>query len=146
MPDVTPRMLDPRFHGSAPVLPTPAALPVTVPSTPSAPAAPSGQIAQAGMAQRWEHLLRRSGLSRNACAVGMVLTGYAAPSGALGTNTPGQRRLSRAASVHPLDVRSALRELETHSWILRDPNPAHARGAVFRAITLTIPAHLQDPA
>ncbi|WP_329311663.1 helix-turn-helix domain-containing protein [Streptomyces sp. NBC_01262] len=144
MPDVTPRMLDPRFRGTAPALSIPAPRP-TAPA-PWGPTATAGQSAEPGMAQRWEHLLRRSRLSGDARAVGMVLTGYADTDGVLGTNTPGQKRLSRATSLHPLEVRRALHELEIHGWILRDPNPTHARGNVLRTITLTIPAHLQDPA
>lgn len=132
-PTPTPRMLDPRFRGAAPALPAPA---------PSAQPAQSGQV---GLPQRWEHLLRRSGLTAEARRVGMVLTGYANVAGALGADTPGLRRLTAGVQMHSLTVRAGLRELEEHGWIRRDPNPIGPQGSEVRAITLTIPAHLQEP-
>lgn len=142
MPVPTPRAFDPRFRRSAPALPTP-----ITSATPSAPApTASGQAphaGQTGMAQRWEHLLRRAGLSSEARAVGMVLTGYADRHGDLSTATPGLGRLSGRVPIHKLTIRGALRELEQEGWIRRDPHLSGPQGSQVHAITLTIPAHLQ---
>lgn len=95
---------------------------------------------------RWEHLLRRSGLGVDARRVGMVLTGYADPAtGALGDQTPSNRHLAKRMPMNRSDVLCALSELEREGWISRPPMLPGPGPHPVRPLTLTIPAHLQEP-
>lgn len=108
--------------------------PLPVRPVPDAPELPRREF-NVGL---YEHLLRRSGLRRNAVAVGCVLTGYASrTTGALSTHTPSIGVLSRTTELGGSSVRMALRELEIAGWIQR---PAVVEGDTStRAITLTVP-------